>query len=204
MSRRRTQAKRRYTMRARATGAIATRRRIVDAAVQLFMQRPYDEVSLQMVADRAAVSLPTVMRKFRSKDALMLACADAAGSQERDARVVVPGDVRDIARVLGDRYERIIPEWRRILAVEDRFPAVARSITVVRRQHLDWLATAFAPLLPPTDDRYLHSRRLAMLFGITEIYVWWTWRTHLHLSAKQAEQTMAELLESTVASWRRA
>jgi len=191
-------------MRARATSALATRDRIIAAAVELFMQRPYDEVSLQVVADRAGVSLPTVMRKFRSKDALLLACADAAGAQERDARVVVPGDVRDIARVLGARYEHIIPEWRRIQAVEDRFPAVARSVTVVRQQHLSWLETAFAPLLPPTNDRRLHNRRLAMLFGITEIYLWWTWRTHLHLSAKQAEQTMAELLESTVAAWRRA
>jgi len=198
------QTRRRYTMRARATSALATRDRIIAAAVELFMQRPYDEVSLQVVADRAGVSLPTVMRKFRSKDALLLACADAAGARERDARVVVPGDVRDIARVLGARYEHIIPEWRRIQAVEDRFPAVARSVTLVRQQHLSWLETAFAPLLPSTNDRRLHNRRLAMLFGITEIYLWWTWRTHLHLSAKQAEQTMAELLESTVAAWRRA
>jgi len=44
-------------------------------------------------------------------------------------------------------------------------------------------------------------RRLAALFGATEIYLWWTYRTHLGLGARQAEQTMFEALSAIVASF---
>jgi AcrR family transcriptional regulator len=192
--------RRAYTMRSRAVAAEATRDRISDAAESLFTEKPYDEVSLEAVATRARVSLPTVLRKFKSKEELFVACAGAANAREFEARAVAPGDVRAVARVLAHRYEELMPTWQRYLGLEDRFPAVADIMGQVRRGHLAWLAAAFAQFLPPRRGPR-HTRRLAALFGATEIYLWWTFRTQLGLGAREAEQTMFETLDAIVGSF---
>jgi hypothetical protein len=144
------------------------------------------------------VSLPTVLRKFGSKDALLVACSRARSGTEIEVRTVAPGDLRGAARVLAGRYEQLLPIWKRYLGLEERYPAVARALGEVRRGHLDWLAAAFAPFLPsrPGPSR---TRRLAAFYGATEIYLWWTWREHLGLDAAEAERTMIELLEGVAA-----
>jgi AcrR family transcriptional regulator len=184
-------------MGARAASAEATTERILDAAVELFMGASYDQVSLEAVARRAEVSLPTVLRKFGSKDALLVACSRARSRREWDQRVVAPGDVRGAARVLADRYEELLPMWKRYLGLEERYPAIAQALGEVRRGHLAWLAEAFAPFLPRREGP-ARKRKLAAFFGATEIYLWWSWREHLGLDAREAERTMVELLEGIV------
>ncbi len=186
-------------MDARAAAAAATLERIRDAATGLFSEQSYDEVSLEAVARRARVSLPTILRKFGSKDALFVECARAMNEREQEARKVVPGDVRGAVRLLALRYEQLLPLWRH-LGLEERFPSVAEVMAGVRERHLAWLADAFAPFLAPRRGK-LRARQLAALFGATEIYLWWTWRTHLGLDALEAEQTMFEVLEALVVRW---
>src|SRR5689334_1090294 len=140
--------KRAYRMGVRAAAAEATTERILDAAVELFMGASYDQVSLEAVAQRANVSLPTVLRKFGSKDALLVACSRTRSGREWDQRVVTPGDVRGAARILAGRYEELLPMWKRYLGLEERYPAIAQALGEVRRGHLVWLAEVFAPFLP--------------------------------------------------------
>jgi hypothetical protein len=64
-----------YRMRARAWAAEATARAITAAARALFAERAYDEVSLPAIADRAAVTVQTVLRRFGSKEELFAAAA---------------------------------------------------------------------------------------------------------------------------------
>ena len=182
----------------RAASAEATQERILDAATELFMSASYDQVSLEDVAARARVSLPTVLRKFGSKDALLVACARGRSGREWEERTVTPGDVRGAARVLAARYELLLPMWKRYLGLEERYPAVAQELGEVRRGHLAWLAEAFAPFVPRRSGA-ARTRRLAALFGATEIYLWWTWREHLDMSAGEAEKSLVELLEAIVA-----
>jgi AcrR family transcriptional regulator len=189
--------KRPYSMRLRAAAAEATLERILDAATELFMESSYDQVSLDAVARRAGVSLPTVLRKFGSKDALLLACAKGRKDREYEQRSVTPGDVREAARVLAGRYEQLLPMWKRYLGLEERYPAIGQALNEVRRGHLAWLAEAFAPFLPRRSGP-ARTRRLAALFGATEIYLWWSWREHLGLSQADAERTMIEMLEAIV------
>ena len=188
-------------MGSRATAAAATADRIREAATALFVELPYDKVSLASVARRARVSLPTVVRRYGSKDALFMECARAVSDRELEVRATEPGDVRGAARMLAERYEQFIPFWKRYLDLEERFPAVARVINEARQGHLAWLAGVFDPFLAPYPDP-LRTRQLATLFGATEIYVWWAWRTHLGLDAQQAEQTLAESLEALVRHWK--
>ena len=189
-------------MRSRAAAAAATGDRIREAATGLFSELSYDEVSLEAVAQCAGVSLPTVLRKFGSKDALFAECARAVSERELESRTVAPGDVRGAARALAARYEQLLPVWKRHLDLEARFPAVAQVIAQARRAHLAWLAAVFEPWLSKRQEK-LRTRQLAALFGATEIYLWWTWRTHLGQDESEAEQTMFEILEALVRRWPR-
>jgi AcrR family transcriptional regulator len=188
-------------MRSRASAAAATAERIREAATTLFLEHSYDDVSLAAVARRARVSLPTIIRKYGSKDALFTECARTVSTREEAVRATEPGDVRGAARMLAQRYEQFLPFWKRYLDLEERFPAVARAINEARKGHLAWLAVVFDPFLAPHPEP-VRARQLAALFGATEWYVWWSWRTHLGLDAQQAEQTLAETLETLVREWK--
>ncbi|WP_269859632.1 TetR/AcrR family transcriptional regulator [Streptomyces sp. RPT161] len=49
----------------------ATRQAIADAALQLFLERSYDQVSIRDIADAADVSTATVFKHFSGKEALV-------------------------------------------------------------------------------------------------------------------------------------
>ena len=188
-------------MRSRASSAAATGERIRAAATALFLEQSFDEVSLAAVAETAGVSLPTVLRKFGTKDALFLECARAFSERELEVRATPAGDVRGAARTLARRYEQMMPFWKRYLDLEARFPSVARVIADARQVHLTWLASVFEPFLAGQPGP-IRTRQLATLFGATEIYLWWSWRTQLGLSAPEAEKVLVELLETLVERWR--
>src|SRR4051794_8983708 len=100
--------KRPYTMRARAAAAERLSRQMVDAAFELWLERSYDEITLQQVADRAGVSLSTVLRRFRSKEGLIEAIisTDRLGELETRSRVEA-GDVDGAMREIVAAYERL-------------------------------------------------------------------------------------------------
>ena len=192
--------KRRYRMTTRAASAEATRQRILHAALELFYESSYDEVTLEHVADRAGVALKTVLRRFESKDGLLIACAEGARDREASRRVVTPGDVGGAVDALTKRYEETMDLMARYLAVQDRVPAVGRVITLARRTHLAWLATTFAPQLPAPADP-LHRRRLAQLFAATEIYVWHAFRRRLGFSCAAASDVMSATIHELITQW---
>lgn len=69
---------RRYESRLRAEGAQRTRRAIVAAATDLFVERGYDATSLADIAAAAGVARPTVFAAFGSKPALLKQILDEA------------------------------------------------------------------------------------------------------------------------------
>ena len=194
--------KRRYTMRRRAASAAATRRRILDAAVELFLANGYDDVTLALVAKQAGVSLQTVLRKFGSKDALLVAASRSQRNDELAQRAVPAGDVGAVARVLADRYEATAPTMMQFIALEERIDSVAIVLRRARQAHRRWLAQTFARELP-NPRHSLYARRLAQLFGATEFYVWVSWRRRLGLSRTASERAMADTLHALIASWAR-
>lgn len=184
-------------MGARADAAEETRRRILEAAHELFMAAPFfDDVSLEQIAERAGVALKTVQRRFVSKDELVLACART----EADERSVEPGDLPGVVRVLADRYEAVMDVSARYLALEPRAPAVAELLADARQGHWGWLEAAFAPFLPARPGP-LRRRRVAELFVATEIYAWHTLRRRFELDRSLAEDALRETLEALVARW---
>jgi AcrR family transcriptional regulator len=194
-------SKRRYRMSARSAAVRAREDRIIDAALRLFLARPYDEVSLQAVADSAGVSLKTVVRRFGTRDVLLFAGAPRREQAGSAARAVAPCDSAAVAQVLAERYEELGAVWLRFLALEDRIAAVAEIVAIARDSHRKWLARVFAPLL--VGSAATRKERLAALFGATEFYVWHSWRAHLGLAPAAATRAMAEMLDALVERWRR-
>ncbi|MEO6513032.1 MAG: helix-turn-helix domain-containing protein, partial [Nocardioides sp.] len=84
---------RKYTMGARAEAVEETRQRILGALVALAGERPFAEITLAAIAERAEVSVQTVLRRFSSRDALVAEAMDAAMGDVEDERRTPPGDV---------------------------------------------------------------------------------------------------------------
>ncbi len=165
------------------------------------MSLPYDELTLALVAERAGVTVPTVLRHVGSKDGLLVEGARHWVPDEEERRDATPGDIPAIARVLAARYEVTGTIMLRYVAVAERVPTIAELIEQARQAHREWLEEVFADHLP-TAPLALRRRRVAQLFAATEVYSWMSWRTSLGMSARQAELALAEALDALVTSWR--
>jgi AcrR family transcriptional regulator len=187
--------KRTYRMTARADAAQATAERIVEAAIETFWEHPSDEISLEQVARRAGVTKQTVLRRFDSKAGLFAAAAErsmAVARSERDD--VEPGDHADAVTALVAHYERIGDRVMRLLAEEQRNPAVRAIADQGRAYHAEWCGRVFAPVLERLRgaDR---KRRLAQLVAVCDVYTWKLLRRDRGLSRPQTEIALRELLQ---------
>jgi AcrR family transcriptional regulator len=69
---------------ARRRGSAATRRRIADAALDLFSARGYAATSLQAIADAASLHVQTIYQAFGSKPAVLEAACELARAGDDD------------------------------------------------------------------------------------------------------------------------
>ena len=192
--------KRAYQMGARAEATAETGRRILRATMELHTERFYDQVSLEDVAERAGVTVQTVLRRFGSKEELISAAAKEARRWVRSRRDRAPiGDVADAVKVLVKAYEEHGDRYLRLLAQEERVPAF-RSITDTGRDyHYGWVERVFAPLLAERAGPE-RERLLAQLIAICDLYFWKLLRRDLNLSPKQTELTMIEAIKALEAT----
>jgi AcrR family transcriptional regulator len=184
-----------YTMTARAESAARNGERILDAAVELFWERPTDRLSLEDVARRADVSVQTVIRRFGGKEGLLVAAAEREGQRIGAQRGSAPvGDPVGAVRVLVDHYEEMGDKVLAMLAAEQQVPGLAPLIVRGRDVHRDWCARTFAPALGARRgvDR---ARLLAQLVAVCDIQCWKLLRRDAGLSRRQTELALVELLE---------
>ena len=137
-------ARRPYRQTVRAAAAAATRERILDVATEQFLQRFYDEVTLAAIAKEAGVSQQTLINHFGSKERLLQDVADRL-DPERFRRELADDPVEG---VVAD-YEPAGDATIRLLALEERVPAVAPFLARGRAGHRAWVEQAFAAQLPP-------------------------------------------------------
>ena len=183
-----------YRMTARAEASAATGQRILESAQRLFGELPYDQVSLQTVAERADVTVQTVLRRFASKEQLFAAAADWTSRQIRGEREAAPvGDVTGVVRNVVDNYERWGDHFLNLLAQEQRTAAIRAVTDTGRRYHRGWVERSFAPLLVqvPRDD---YEQRLAQLVAVTDLYVCKVLRRDLGLSRNETEAAVRDLV----------
>ncbi len=195
------QNKRAYQMRARAEAAAETGRRILQATMELYTERFYDQVPLEDVAERAGVTVQTVLRRFGSKEELIFAAAEEARKRVRSLRGQASiGDIAGAVKVLVETYEEHGDRYLRLLAQEERVPAFRLITDTGRAHHYGWVERVFGPLLAERSGPE-RERLLARLIAICDLYFWKLLRRDLGLSPEQTELTMIEAigaLEATV------
>ncbi len=184
-----------YRMTVRADAARATAVRVLDAAVELFTEKPYEEVSLEEVAGRAHVTKRTVLRRFGSKDSLFRTAMERAARGEMRQRDQAPvGDVPGAVANVVQSYERWGENRLRLLSQEDRIRIVAEDVEIGRRYHWSWVERTFAPLIVGLKGA-ARKRRIAALVALTDVYTWKLLRRDLGLSRAETERTLVELIE---------
>jgi AcrR family transcriptional regulator len=131
---------RRYRLGRRADAAAATRRRIVEATLELHDEQGISATSVRDVASRASVAPSTVLQHFPVMDALIEACgelSDQLAPMPTDAILVGATTERErIGRMasavfewwgqLGPGFDHLRTDRRRIPAVDDWMTDVAR------------------------------------------------------------------------------
>lgn len=189
-----TDGKRRYRMSERAAAARARTNQALEAAIDSFTEKPFEDVSLEEIAVRAQVSARTVIRRFGSKDALFVAAMKHAADEMMRQREAAPaGDVAAAVSNLIEHYEQWGMNRLRLLAQEERIPVVAEHVDGGRRYHRSWVERTFAHQLQGLDEP-ARSRRVAALVAVTDVYMWKLLRHDLGLSRDDSERTLVELI----------
>src|SRR5262245_65684371 len=100
-------SRRTYTMAARADGMLATRERIVQAALRLAFARAYEDITLAAIAHAAGVSHQTVLNHFESKEKVGAAAAEVLSRETEAVRNEArAGEHAGALGSLGSEYER--------------------------------------------------------------------------------------------------
>jgi AcrR family transcriptional regulator len=177
-----------YRQTARAAAAAATRERILDVATGHFLERYYDDVTLAAIATEAGVTQQTVINHFTSKEGLLEAAVARLDLQR--FRRAPGGD--PVAGVVGDYEAGGDAVWR-MLALEERIPALAPFLRRGRAAHRAWVSEAFAGQLPdPADPAYAQALDLHIV--ATDLFTWKLLRRDMGLSRTQTVDHMRALV----------
>jgi AcrR family transcriptional regulator len=188
--------KRKYRMSARADAASETGERLLAAAWSHFATRPYEEVRLREIAADAGVSAQTLHLRCGSKEQLFTAAYMWFGRQEMLRRDEAPvGNLRKAVRVLFDRYEIHGSTVLRLLAQEERIPAIRQMNDAGRAYHRAWVVRTFEPLLHGLRAGP-RERRVAALVLATDLFAWKLLRHDMRLERRDAEPVVVEMLQS--------
>jgi AcrR family transcriptional regulator len=186
--------RRSYVQLERAEQTARTRARILAAAQDALRARPPEAVSLHAVARDAQTTVPTVLRHFGAKDALVAAALAAELTRIRATRPRPRAGARDqpaaAADVLATEYEQHAALLR---AAEAALPAARAALEEARRLHAEWIARTFAAALSPLLPA-VHRRRLAQLVAVSSPAAYRTLREDQHLGPVQARAALAEVL----------
>lgn len=188
---------RQYRMASRQDALESTRQRILQAAYDLWLARPYDEVTVDAVAVAAGVSRQTVVRRFGSKDELAMAVVDWQRPTEEASRAVEPGDIDNAVTRLVDRYETMGDANVRMLELEGRVPAIDYVLTEARASHRGWIATTFGPHIPRRGGAQREQAILA-LYAATDVTLWKLLRRDLGQSRSETEAIIRRLVRGVV------
>jgi AcrR family transcriptional regulator len=182
-----------YTMVARAEGMVATRERIVQAALKLALEQAYEDITLAAIAEAARVSHQTVLNHFASKENVAAAVAEMLARQTQTVRdEATPDDQPGAIAILVGEYERFGDANARWAIASERLGAVAPLLDRARAGHQAWLDRIFADRLPKAPAVRRHARHA--LHAATDVYTWKLLRRDLQLSRADTERIMLELV----------
>jgi AcrR family transcriptional regulator len=187
-----------YDMSNRAAQAEATRERIRQAAVALYRERALDGFTLEEVAQRAEVTVQTVLRAFKSKDQLIMTALIALADETQPIKIPrLPGDVVEAVTIFFDLYEEVGDFVVQQLGDELRLPGLKAELDAGRRGHANWIEQAFAPFLARQTGAARNEMFTALMVA-TDVYVWKLLRRDQKLDRGDAEAVMRRLINGVI------
>jgi AcrR family transcriptional regulator len=179
---------------ARAAAVEQTRRQVVDAALALFTERPFDLVSLADVARSSGIGLATIVRQFGSKDQLFAqTIAEARAALELSIANTPPNDPAAAVRDVLVGYERFGDGIVRLIAQEERVPAIREITERGRSAHERWVRHVFAGVLSSLRGKE-RKLRFAKLMAATDVQFWKLLRRDLRLGRGDTQRAMTEVV----------
>jgi AcrR family transcriptional regulator len=190
-----------YRMGARAEAAAETGRRILRAVLDLHTERFHDQITLEAVAERAGVTVQTVLRRFGSREGLISAAGHYAETEVLQQRGAAPiGDITGAVDNLVDHYEEWGRSALRLLAQVERVPQLRAIAARGREGHYAWVDRTFEPYLAGVSERLLRAK----LITLTDVYVWKLLRLDLGLDRTETASVLRDMVTAVVREGRNA
>lgn len=187
---------RKYDMSTRQQAKYATRDAIINAAIDAFMAERSFAVTLPAIAERANVTVKTVLRHFGNRETLVEAAWSQAFADVMAERTPPPDDPAGALRVLLAHYER---RGQMVLAMlaDENDPRAQRMNNIGRLAHREWVEQVFADSLPqPPDAR---ARLVDVLVVATDVYAWKLLRLDRGLSVDDVRDRMLLMTDALLA-----
>jgi AcrR family transcriptional regulator len=156
--------------------------------------RWFDEITLDEVARAAGVTVQTVIRRYGGKQGLLEAATDWLARDIGTRRASPPDDVPAALDALVRDYEVIGDFLLRLLAQEERHPALKQLLDFGRAGHRNWVAVTFRQMLEGLSPAARRSR-LALLIVATDVYTWKLLRRDQGFSVASVKKLMTALTE---------
>ena len=177
-----------YEMRLRQEAKSATRDAILRAAIETFMVEKSLAFTLGAVADRAGVTVKTVLRHFGSRDGLIDACWQQVHTEVLAERTPPPGDRTAALGVLIAHYELRGNVVLSLLVQEDNEPRAQMICASGRLEHRTWVEEVFSAELPSQPAE--RSRLIDALVVATDVYSWKLLRVDRRLPIEDVRDRM--------------
>jgi AcrR family transcriptional regulator len=187
------EAKRAYRQDARAKAAEQTAERIVAAFAKRMATDWFDQITLDEIARDAGVTVPTIIRRFGSKEGLLKPTWAMMEIEVNKRRHMPVGDPVKAVRAIVDDYEEIGDFVIRALAQEERYPLFKPLNDIGRAHHHGWVESVFARWLndlPPAERKRRHDA----LIVATDIYVWKLVRRDMGRSVQHLKTLLLETI----------
>jgi AcrR family transcriptional regulator len=190
--------KRRYRQTARAASAEALRQKIVLAFHDLLLARWIDEITLDEVAASAGTTRQSVIRLFGGKEGLLEAVIELIKAQAAP-RILLPLNLSQRAAIeaVVQHYEAVGDTVFRLLAQEERHPALRPQLEFGRRAHRAWIAERFAAALEGLEDES-RERRITRLVVATDLYTWKLLRRDFGHSEGEVAELIAGIVDGII------
>jgi AcrR family transcriptional regulator len=188
---------RKYDMSARQQAKDATRDAIIDAATETFLAERSLAITLPAVAERADVTVKTVLRHFGSREALIDAAWAHLFGNVIAERTPPPDDPEAAIDVLIAHYERRGEMVLVLLAEEESDPRAQQLCGAGRRAHRAWVDEVFGARLPDIPSE--RDRLTDVLVVATDVYSWKLLRLDRGLPVDDVRDRMLLMADAVLA-----
>jgi AcrR family transcriptional regulator len=188
-----------YRMRVRAEAASQSRARVISAVIGIANEKPVAAITLPLVADRAGVSVQTVLRQFGSRERLIEEAAQAARADVLAERPADPDDIDGSLDALIDHYEARGDGVVLLLGQESWDPTAAAITSDGKLLHRDWVRRTFERSLSLMAEAH-RDEVLDVLVVATDVYAWKLLRRDRGLTRDDTADRMRGLVESILSA----